>query len=138
LLLVTAGTQVVAHGVTRVQQKDGSVQFYQNVRLSLHGQTLWIASADHKGALEVVDGACSFVGELRRCLPYSVTLHQHGTKHVIALDRGTVFINLSGIPQALHHSSKTLAPGSVLVVLHTAKGTYISVQGKLDEVKLHS
>ena len=135
VLLVASGTQVSAHGVTRVQQKDGSVQLYQNVRLSLHDQKLWISSADHKGTLEVVEGACSFIGLMRRCLPYSVTLHQHGSKHVIPIDRGTVFINLSEIPQSLEHSSRVVPAQNVLVLLHTAKGTYISVQGKLDEVR---
>ncbi len=133
-LLLATGAQAGAAGTTRVQQRDGSVQLYRDVRMSLKGETLWIKSADHKGALEVVDGACSFVGELQRCHPYAVTLHQHGRSRAIAIDRGTVYLNLSGAGQRLHHSSEVLAPRHVLIALHTVHGTYVSVQGALDEV----
>ncbi|MFZ1125460.1 MAG: hypothetical protein WAN59_10030 [Candidatus Baltobacteraceae bacterium] len=135
VLLVAIGTQASAQGVTRVQQSDGSVRFYNDVRMSLNGETLWITAADRKGALEIVTGACSFSGELQRCHPSAVTLHQHGRTHAIAVDRGTVYFNLTADSQPLRHSSQRLAPKNVLVSFHTVRGTYVSVQGALDEVK---
>jgi hypothetical protein len=123
-----------AQGVTLVRQIDGSVQQYQDVRMSLKGATLWIVSADHKGALEIVNGACSFAGELQRCFPYTVVLHQHGRTHSITVDRGTVYLNLTAVAQRLHHSSRMLAPRNVLIAFHTSHGTNVSVQGRLDEV----
>jgi hypothetical protein len=95
-----------AAGVTRVQQSDGSVQVYQNVTMSLNGQTLRVRSRDRKGELEVSSDACSALGAVQRCLPYSTVLRQHGQAHTIALERGTVFSILAairrrcGIPRA--------------------------------------
>lgn len=68
-LLVAIGAPASAQGITRVQQSDGSVQVYRDVRMRLNGKTLWITSADRRGALEIANGACSFAGELERCLP---------------------------------------------------------------------
>lgn len=124
-----------AAGVTRVQQSDGSVQVYQNVNISLNGQTLRLRSRDHKGVLEVTSGACSAMGAMQRCLPYLTTLRQHGETRTIALERGTVFFNLGGNTQTLRHSSQQLGPHEVLVLLHTMRGTIVSVQGTLDSVK---
>jgi hypothetical protein len=124
-----------AAGVTRVQQSDGSVQVYQNVAMSLSGQTLLLRSRDRKGELEVSSDACSAMGAVQRCLPYSTVLRQHGQAHTIALERGTVFFNLSGDPQTLRHSSRRLGPHEVLVLLHTMRGTIVSVEGTLDTVK---
>ena len=134
-LIVAIGSPASAQGITRVQQADGSVRLYHDVRISLTGETLWIKSADHKGALEIVDGACSFVDELKRCLPYAVSLHQHGRTRAIALERGTVYFNLSGTPRRLHDSSQFLGPRDVLVAFNTVHGTYVTVQGRLDAVK---
>jgi hypothetical protein len=128
-----AGLRADAEGVTRIQQSDGTVQVYRDSHLRLVGKTLWITSADHRGRLQVVNGACSFAGELQRCLTDAVTLHQHGRTHDIAIDHGTVYLNLSDAAQVLPHSGQQLAPRNVLVAFRTAHGTYVSVRGALDE-----
>jgi hypothetical protein len=133
LFLIATGARSDADGVTRIQQSDGTVQTYPDARLRLRGNTLWVTSADHRGVLQVVNDACSFAGELRRCLTETVTLHQHGTTHAIAVDHGTVYLNLSAAPQPLPHSGQQLAPQSVLVAFRTARGTFVSVRGSLDE-----
>lgn len=134
ILLLARGV-AVAEGVTRIQQTDGSIQNYDRVSIALAGETLRLRSIDGKGVLEVESGACSFVGSLQRCLPYLTTLHQHGKTHQIALDHGTVYMNLTNVDHHLPHSSDRLRPHSVLVLLHTARGTYVSVKGILDAVK---
>jgi hypothetical protein len=124
-----------AQGETRVQQSDGSTQVYRHVDIRLSGQTLWLRSPDRKGVLEVASGACSFAGGIQRCLPFATTLHQHGQTHEIALERGTVYLNLTDTEYYVPHSSERLGPHHVLVLLHTARGTIISVKGTLDVVK---
>jgi hypothetical protein len=124
-----------AEGVTRVQQSDGTVQTYDRVNIRLAGETLWLRSPDHRGVLEVTSGACSFVGQLQRCLPFMTMLHQHGATHQIALEHGAVYLNLTAGSHRLPHSSQHLDPHAVLVLLHTEHGTYVSVKGTLDSVK---
>jgi hypothetical protein len=111
------------------------VQVYGDVTMRLSGQTLSMRSPDHRGVLEVAWGACSFVGDLERCLPIETTLRQHGETHAIALDHGTVYLNNTDSPQPLHHSSEQLAPHEVRIFLHTMRGTIVSVKGTLDSVK---
>jgi hypothetical protein len=123
-----------ADGVMRVQQSDGAVQVYHDLKIRLAGHTVWIHSGDRKGVLEVASGACSFVRELQRCLPYATTLHQHGATRTIVLQQGTVYLNLTGDLQRLPHSSQQLLPHALLLFLHTMHGTYVSVKGTLDEV----
>ncbi len=132
-VLVTGA--VNAEGVTRVQQSDGSIQVYRHVNIQLAGQTLWVRSPDRRGVLEVASGACSFAGQIQRCLPFMAALHQHGKTHQIALEHGTVYLNLTDAVHHLAHSSERLGPRDVLVFLHTMHGTYVSVKGTLDKVK---
>lgn len=133
LLVLATGRWADAEGITRVQQSDGSVQVYRDVRMRFVGETLWITTADRHGVLEIANGACSFARALQRCLPYAMTLHQHGSVHPIAIDRGTVYLNPTDAPHRLPHSSDRLAPRDVLVALRTARGTYVSVRGTLDK-----
>jgi hypothetical protein len=133
VLVLATGIRADANGVTRIQQSDGTVQVYRDARLRLVGNTLWITSADHRGVLQVVNGACSYAGELQRCLTDTVTLHQHGRVHNIVVDHGTVYVNLSDAAQQLPHSGEQLAPQNVLVAFRTARGTFVSVRGSLDE-----
>jgi hypothetical protein len=118
-----------------VQQHDGTLQTNDHVRIRMVGQTLWIHSGDRKGVLEVASGACSFVREMQRCLPYATSLHQHGNTHQITLQHGTVYLNLTGELHHLPRSSEGVPPNGVLVLLRTMHGTYVSVRGTLDEVK---
>ncbi len=133
---VTIATAVAANagGVTYIQQADGSSRTYRDVSVRLSGQTLWLRSADHKGTLKVVNGACSFADGLQRCLPYSVTLYQGGAAREIGLSHGTVSLNLSSETGHLPHSSEVVAPQHIVAFLYTQRGTYISLKGKLDEV----
>jgi len=132
--LVLTAVTARAQGVTRVQQSDGSVQIYRDVHIRLSGETLWLRSPDRKGVLEIVTGAC-FAGTVERCLPITTTLHQAGTTHEIALEHGTVYLNLTSDAQHLRHASEPLQPHGVLILLKTIRGTYVSVRGTLDEIQ---
>jgi len=124
-----------AAGTTRVQQADGSVQTYRNVEMQLIGKTLRLRSSDRKATLDVASGACSLFGEVQRCLPFATTLRQHGATHTIELEHGTVYLNLSGETQPMRHTTQTLGPHEVMLLLHTTRGTIVSAKGTLDSTK---
>ena len=124
-----------AAGVTLVQQSNGSTKTYRDVSIRLVGQTVWLRSADHKGVLQIENGACSFAGSLERCFPYASMLHQHGKTRQIAVRRGTVYLNLSDTVDHLPPSTEALPPHGILVLYETMHGTTVSVHGLLDQGK---
>jgi hypothetical protein len=132
---LSASVPASARGVTLIQESNGTAKTYSNVYMAVAGQTLTLRSSDGKGTLRIATGACSFDKNVQRCLPYSVTLTQAGKTHKIALSYGTVFLNLANQAHHLPHSSEMLAPRTVLVLLKTAHGTYVTAKGTLDEVK---
>jgi hypothetical protein len=134
VLAIATLSPASAKGVTLIERADGSVHTYVDVNIRLSGQTLWLRSADRKGVLKIVNGACSFMGAVQRCLPYAVALIQDGKTRQIAISRGTVFLNLSNAAQRLTNSSEELAPRTILALWRTVRGTYVTIKGKLDEV----
>jgi hypothetical protein len=124
-----------ARCTARVQQADGSVQVYQNVEMRLVGQTLYLTSPNRKDTLDVTSSACSLIGEVQRCLPFATTLHKQGATHHIELERGTIYLNLSSETQPMRHTTQSLGPHGVLLLLHTARGTIVSAKGTLDGLK---
>jgi hypothetical protein len=134
-IAVAAPLRVGAETLVRVQQSDGSIQVYHNVHATLNGKTLWLRSPDRKDRLQITSAACSFPHELQRCLPYQVVLHRPDRTHQIAITHGVFYVNLTSDPHQLLHSSQIVAPHSVVVFLHTVRGTYVSATGRLDAVK---
>jgi hypothetical protein len=132
---LSAPNAASAGGEVDVQQFDGSTQSYEHVHMKLVGLTLYLSSPNRKDVLEIVTGACSYPGGVQRCLPYKTTLRREGRTHVIELERGSVFVNMTSDIEHLPHSSQILAPQHVIVHLHTVRGTYIDAQGALDGVK---
>jgi hypothetical protein len=135
IVALLAPMNASASGQVDVQQFDGSIQSYEHVRIRLVGLTLFLSSPNRKDVLEIVTDACSYPGGVQRCLPYKTTLRRDGHPHVIGLERGSVFVNMTGNIEHLPHSSQILAPNHVIVHLHTIRGTYINAQGSLDGVK---
>jgi len=135
-LAPVAGAGVAdAKGTARVQQHDGSVQVYPDVTIRLiRRKSLTLTTADGQGTLTIDKGACSYVGDIQRCLPYHVTLTQGGATHTLDFDRGTVYANLTDQKQQLPLSSTQLPPRGLLMALITERGTYITLTGKIDEV----
>jgi len=134
VLAIATLSPASAKGVTLIERADGSVHTYVDVNIRLSGQTLWLRSADRKGVLKIVNGACSFMGAVQRCLPYAVALIQDGKTRQIAISHGTVFLNLSNTAQRMTNSSEQLAPRTILALWRTVRGTYVTIKGKLDEV----
>jgi len=132
---LVAAPRADAAGVTLIQLSNGKVQTYSDVHMALAGETITLRTADGKGTLRVAMGACSFDKNIERCLPYSAMLTQNGKTHKITLAYGTVFLNVTNEAHRLSLSSDELAPHTILVLLKTAHGTYVTAKGTLDEAR---
>lgn len=133
--VVWAAVPARAEGVTRIQQADGKTEVYRHVTIRVRGQTLLLSSSDRKGVLEVTSDACTYLAGLKRCLPYRTVYYDRGTAHTVVLEHGTVYTNVTDGPVQLPHSADRLGPHEVLVLLHTMRGTYLSVTGSVDQIK---
>lgn len=134
-LLSVHGGAANATGTARVQQHDGAVHTYRNVRIRIENKSMSITSRDGKGTITISKAACSVVGKLMRCLPYAAVLDQNGGTKPIAMRSGTVWLNPSDAKQQLPHSSTQLPPRGVLLSIQTRAGTYLSLNGTVDELK---
>jgi len=123
-----------ASGTARIQQPDGDVKTYKNVRIVINEGNLWMTSSDGKGTLVIGKAACSKIGELVRCLPYDATLVQFGEKTHIALQSGTAWLNPSQTTQTLPLSSAQLPAHGVLVSVRSKRGTYVTLTGTVDKI----
>jgi hypothetical protein len=124
-----------AEGTARIQQADGAVSTYHNVKIQLLNKTLTMTSPDGKGTLMIYRAACAYQGSLLVCLPTGTTLIQGGTVSPIKLVSGTVYANMTDTPQNLSNSSTQLPPHGILMALKTERGTYVSLNGTIDKVK---
>jgi hypothetical protein len=122
-----------ATGTVRIQQRDGTVQTYTGVTLKVSNKTLILISAD-KFSTVVLSGAdCAHDGAIVRCTGGGFSLVQQGKRHNVAFKSATFYFNLTDQDQSLSLSTTKVAPHSVLFAVVTAKGTYITGNGKLDQ-----
>ncbi len=124
-----------AEGTARIQQADGTVNTYHNVKIKIVQKTLTMTSPDGKGTLMIYRAACSYQGDILACLPTGTTLIQGGTVKPIKLVSGTVYANMTGEPHNLAMSSTKVPAHGILMSLKTEHGTYVTLNGTLDEVK---
>jgi len=130
-----ASGAVDAKGTVTVQQSNGSTQTYNNVTIVIAHKTLRVTTADGVGTLVIDKAACSYVGNLQMCLPYSMTLDQGGGTHPLDFQRGTVYVNLTDSKQPLSNSSMQLPPQGILLSLTTKVGTIVNMTGTIDKVQ---
>jgi len=130
-VLATA-TAANAAGTARFQQRDGTVKTYPVTIAFIHS-SIRIAATDGHDTMDFPHAACSFAGQLQRCLPYKIVLHRNGSTHDIAFEHGTVFINLTSDPQPLPFSTKKVPPHGLTLVVRSERGTYITVNGTIDD-----
>ena len=134
-LLAATTALAWATGTVSVQKSDGSVKTYTNAFISIQNASMSVTSSDGAGTIVVGRAACSAIGALLRCFPYAATLYQDDKETQIPLQTGTVWLNPTKTKQQLSHSSATLGPGGVLMLLHTKRGAYVSLSGTVDEVR---
>lgn len=123
-----------AKGTARVAQIDGTVQVYPNVAIRVVHQLLKITTNDGKGTLVISRAACSFVGELQECLPYTLTLYQSGKVRKLPFGSGIAYFNSTGSAKTLPHSTVQIPPHGMVMNLKTKIGTRLLVTGILDQV----
>ena len=133
--VVSLSAPATATGTARIQQADGDVKVYQNVRIIVEHKQMSITSSDGVGTLIIRKAACSAVEKLIFCLPYSATLNQHGGTKTIMIESGSAWLNPSGDKQSLPHSSTQLPPRGFLLSVRTKAGTYFSLNGVVDQLK---
>ncbi len=127
--------RAIALGTARIQQPDGDVKVYTNVRIRIKDEAMAVTSSDGEGTIVLGKAACTKVGELLRCIPYDATLDQHGRSFHIPLQSGTVYLNPTRMQQPLALSSTKIPPHGVLLSVHTKRGTYLSLSGVVDQVQ---
>jgi hypothetical protein len=127
-------TAASAAGTARFQQRDGTVNTYPVTIAFIHS-SIRIAATDGHDTIDFPHAACSYAGELQRCLPYKIVLHRNGSAHTIAFEHGTVYINQTSAAQPLPYSTKKVPPNGLTLVVRSKRGTYITVSGTMDTVK---
>ncbi len=128
-----AGTPASAKGVTTIQKASGKTDTYPGVGIQLvKGVSLTISSPNGEDKLIIDKAACSYVGQLQRCLVSHVSLEKAGQTKPLDLAQGTVYVNLTGSKQQMPLSSQQVPPNGVLIALKTQIGTYITVDGVID------
>ncbi len=135
ILSILSLAPVGATGTVRIQQNDGTVRNYDGAVIRVKHNTIRVWSHDGKGTLVINRAACSYVGELERCLPTTFQLKQSGETKTIQLINGLVYFNPTDSPQQMRLSSQQLPPRGLMLMLHTLRGTYISVHGQIDELQ---
>ena len=125
-----------AHGTVRVQQHDGSTQTYTDVNIRIvKGKAMIVSSADGVGKLIIDNAACSYVGDLLRCLLNGVTLDQHHEKKRLELEQGTLYVNFTDQRINMPLSTQSVKPQGVVLAYRTMRGTFVSLHGTIDELQ---
>lgn len=122
-----------ATGTVRIQQHNNSVQTYSGVVMKVTGETLTLTSADGVSTVVINGGHCDRSTDLMQCSGGKMSLRQGGTTHIIPFKTAAFYFNLGGQDQALPLSTMKIGPHSVIFAARTAKDTYITGNGKLDE-----
>jgi hypothetical protein len=121
-----------ATGTVRIQQNDNSVQTYTGVSMRIVNNTLTFTSADQVSTIVISGGACDHGSDLITCRGGGISLRQDGS-HAIPFRSATFYFNLTDQDAQLPLSTLKVGAHSVIFVAHTAKGTYITGSGKLDQ-----
>jgi hypothetical protein len=123
-----------ATGTLTILQPSGERDVYNDVEIKvLHG-ALYLTSADAKGTIIIDRAACSYQAKLMVCLATGATLVQAGETSPLDFKQGTVYLNDTGDYQPMVLTSAKVPPHSVVVSFTTKRGTYLSVNGRIDKV----
>jgi len=133
-LVLTTHLPATATGTMRIEQSDGSSRTYNDVKIRVSQQKLRITSADNVSTLVISKAACSFIGKIMRCLPYTLSIEQNGKIMPLDFYNGTIYINTGDKDHALPYSSQQLPPNGIVFAMHSKIGTIVTLSGKLDEV----
>jgi hypothetical protein len=109
------------------------VQTYTGVTLKIGIKTLTLTSADKVSTVVISGANCAREGAIVRCMGGGFSLLQDGKRHHVPFKTATFYFNLTDQDQLLPLSTTKIAAHSVIFAVQTAKGTYITGNGKLDQ-----
>lgn len=134
-LLFAFAAPALATGTVRIQQNNDSVQTYTGVALKIVGKTLTLTSEDGVSTVVISGVDCGDINaaELVRCTGGKMSLQQDGATDNIPFVHATFYFNLTDQDLALPLSTMKVGPHSVIFAAQTAKGTYITGDGRLDK-----
>jgi hypothetical protein len=122
-----------ATGNVRIQHTDGSVRTYTGVTFKVANKTLTLISADKVSTVVISGADCAHEGDLVRCTGGGFSLLQDGKTRRIACKTATFYFNLTDQDLSLPLSTTKIAAHTVVFAVQTAKGNYITGNGKLDQ-----
>jgi hypothetical protein len=124
-----------ATGTVRIQHNNDSVQTYTGVLLKIVGKTLILTSADGVSTVVISGVDCGDINtaELVRCTGGKMSLQENGATNNIPFKRATFYFNLTDQDKTLPLSTMKVGPHSVMFAAQTAKGTFITGDGRLDK-----
>ncbi|MFZ0682915.1 MAG: hypothetical protein WA428_09360 [Candidatus Cybelea sp.] len=131
--ILALSAPALATGNVRIQQRDGSVQTYTGVTLKVANKTLTLISADKVSTVVISGANCAHDDAIVRCAGGRFSFLRDGERHTVAFKTATFYFNLTDQDQVLPLSTTKIAPHSVIFAVQTAKGTYITGNGKLDQ-----
>lgn len=131
--ILALSAPALATGNVRIQQRDGSVQTYTGVTLKVANKTLTLISADKVSTVVISGANCAHDDAIVRCAGGRFSFLRDGERHTVAFKTATFYFNLTDQGQVLPLSTTKIAPHSVIFAVQTAKGTYITGNGKLDQ-----
>jgi len=130
---IVPSAPALASGSVQIQQRDGSIQTYTGVTLKVANKTLTLTSADKVSTVAISGADCAPDGAIVRCTGGGFSLLQDGKKHIVPFKSATFYFNPTDQDQLLPLSTAKIGPHSVIFAVQTAKGTYITGNGKLDQ-----
>ncbi len=123
-----------ATGTVTIRQSDGHINVYQNVQIKIIHSALFVTTADGEGTLVIHRAACSYQGDLLVCFATSATLVQAGKTSPLDFKSGTAYVNETDAPLPLTLSTTKAPPNSIVLTFTTARGTYVGITGRFDQV----
>ena len=121
-----------ATGTARIQQSDGGVKTYKNVRIAIEHKQMTLTSADGVGQFVISRAACSAVDKRVRCYPGEAMLKQHGQTLPITIVEGSAWLNPTESKQQVPNSTEQIGPHGVILSFKTKRGSSVSLTGVVD------
>ena len=123
-----------ATGTATIVQPDGQTEVYDGVKIKVLYGALYMTTADRQGTMIISRAACSHQGKLMVCFATNATLIQNGKTSPLDFKSGTIYANDTDDYQPLVMSSQKVPPHSIIMSMTTKRGTYVSLNGRVDQV----
>lgn len=128
-------TPVLAVGQITVEDAEGEVDIYSNVKITHTADTLYLKASDSETTLVINKKDCTMEKAIQVCSMGNVTVSSYGVDESLEVAQMFVFINPTKERQVLEGSKVVLSPSTVLIEILTTKGTYINGMGKIDSMQ---